>query len=49
MAEYETMHENLVRDPKVGLTALKGFEAKYPPLTDLLPVVQASSAAAEVR
>lgn len=47
VAEYETVYEALVRDfqagrdLKPGLDALKGFEAKYPPLTDLLPVVQA--------
>jgi thiol-disulfide isomerase/thioredoxin len=47
VAEYETVFEALVHDFKAGhdlkpaLEALKDFEAKYPPLTDLLPVVQA--------
>jgi thiol-disulfide isomerase/thioredoxin len=46
-AEYQAVMETLVRDFKAGrdlkpgLQTLKQFEAKYPPLTDLLPVVQA--------
>ena len=46
-AEYQDVMEPLVRDFKAGrdmksgLDALEQFEAKYPPLTDLLPVVQA--------
>jgi thiol-disulfide isomerase/thioredoxin len=47
VAEYETTFDALVRDfqagrdLKPGLGALKEFEAKYPPLTDMLPIVQA--------
>ena len=46
-AEYQAVMEALIRDfqagrdMKPGLDALKQLEAKYPPLTDLLPVVQA--------
>jgi thiol-disulfide isomerase/thioredoxin len=47
MAEYEAVHEQLVRDFQAGrdlkprLRAVKEFEAKYPPLTDLLTIVRA--------
>jgi thiol-disulfide isomerase/thioredoxin len=47
VAEYEAVFEDLVRDFRAGrdmrpgLGALKELEAKYPPLADLLPVVQA--------
>jgi hypothetical protein len=46
VAEYQAMHDTLVRDykagdPKAGLRAVKAFEAKYSPLTDLLPIVRA--------
>lgn len=47
MAEYETSYETLLRDfeagrdLKAGLRALINFEARYPPLTDLPPIVQA--------
>jgi hypothetical protein len=47
MAEYETVHATLVRDfeagrdLKAGLRALKEFEARYPPLTDMLPIIRA--------
>ena len=46
LAEYETAFNALVRDFDAGrnlpdLDALKAFEAKYPLLSDLLPVVQA--------
>jgi thiol-disulfide isomerase/thioredoxin len=47
VAEYVTMHEGLVRDfqagrnLKAGLRALKEFEARYPPLADIPPLVQA--------
>jgi hypothetical protein len=46
VAEYRTVHDTLERDykagdPKPGLRGLKDFEAKYPPLTDLLPLVRA--------
>jgi thiol-disulfide isomerase/thioredoxin len=46
VAEYETTHDTLVRhykagNPKAGLRAVKQFEAKYPPLTDLLTMVRA--------
>jgi hypothetical protein len=46
-AEYQSVMETLIRDFKAGrdmkpgLNALKQFEAQYPPLTNLLPVVQA--------
>jgi thiol-disulfide isomerase/thioredoxin len=47
VAEYDTVFENLLRDfradrdMKPGLGALMELEAKYSPLADLLPVVQA--------
>jgi hypothetical protein len=47
VTEYEAMFDTLTRDfragrdMKPGLAAVKSFEAKYPPLTNLLPVVQA--------
>jgi hypothetical protein len=46
-AEYSAVMATLVRnfeagrDLKPGLNALKQLEAKYPPMADLLPVVQA--------
>jgi thiol-disulfide isomerase/thioredoxin len=48
-AEYRTVMDALVRDFQAGrdlkpdLEALQEFEAKYPPLSDLLPVVQSAS------
>src|SRR5262245_37351828 len=47
VAEYLTMHEDLVHDFQNGrnlkprLRALKEFEARYPPLADIPPLVQA--------
>jgi len=47
VAEYETVHEGLVRDfqagrdLKPGLRAVKEFEARYPPAADLLPIIRA--------
>jgi thiol-disulfide isomerase/thioredoxin len=46
LVEYEAVFDALVRDFQAGrdlkpdLDALKRFENKYPPLTDLIPVVQ---------
>jgi thiol-disulfide isomerase/thioredoxin len=46
-AEYQTVMDTLVRDfqadrdMRPGLKALKQFEVKYPPLAELLPVIQA--------
>jgi thiol-disulfide isomerase/thioredoxin len=45
VAEYQATHDTLVRtyirEPRAGLRALKEFEAKYPQIVDLLPMVRA--------